>query len=58
MCAYIYISTISEERGYEFERAKRGIWEDLEGEREKACNYIRVSKKLKKSFLKTQYIRG
>lgn len=24
MCIYIYISTISEKRGYEFERAKRG----------------------------------
>lgn len=31
---YMYVTTIIEERSHEFERVRRDIWEDLEGERE------------------------
>lgn len=56
--AYMYITAISEKRGYEFERVKRGIWEDLEGKREKGYNYTRISKNMKEVIFKTQDIRG
>jgi hypothetical protein len=42
----MHVTTINDKRGYEFERARRDIWEGLVGEkqREKWCTYIITSK--------------
>lgn len=41
-CLYTYMSvtTINEKRGHEFETAMRGIWEGLEGVKEKVNGLI------------------
>lgn len=51
MCIYIYQQSVRKEAMNLKEQ--RG-----EGKREKGCNYIRVSKKMKEIIFKTQYIRG
>lgn len=52
MC--IYVTTSNEKGSHEFEVEQGTIWEDLETGmwREKACNYVIISKNKRNSFKK------